>query len=155
MTALVAATIDELRSLLGRELGPTPWRVVSQEMIDDFARLSGDSQWIHVDPARAQRESPWRSTVAHGDLLLALTGGFRDQLRSIDGFDVVVNRGWRSVVFESSVPAGEAVRGFVTLTELNPLDGDWHELVERHVLAKHGGVVCTAESVSWLLRAVR
>src|SRR3712207_7623825 len=64
----------------GAVLGPTAWRRVTQEDIDAFARLSGDAQWIHTDVERAQRESPFGTTIAHGNLTLALLDGFRDEL---------------------------------------------------------------------------
>ncbi len=65
----VAAIVD----LVGRELGPTDWFDISQKQIDAFAEATGDHQWIHCDVERAQRESPFKSTIAHGYLTVALT----------------------------------------------------------------------------------
>ena len=61
-------------------MGPTEWREVTQEMIDTFAELSGDDQWIHVDVERAKTESPFGTTIAHGNLTLSLIDGFRKDL---------------------------------------------------------------------------
>ena len=70
--------IEGLKGLIGEPIGPTEWREVTQEDIDDFARLSGDDQWIHVDVERAEEaESPFGTTVAHGNLTLSLIDGFR------------------------------------------------------------------------------
>ena len=72
--------IAELQELIGRELGPTDWVEVTQEDIDRFADVSRDHQWIHVDPGRAAKESPYGTTVAHGNLTLSLLDFFRPQL---------------------------------------------------------------------------
>ena len=64
--------IEEVRQSLGREAGISEWRTVSQSMIDEFAELTGDRQWIHIDVERARRESPFGNTVAHGFLTVAL-----------------------------------------------------------------------------------
>jgi acyl dehydratase len=141
----------ELAELLGRPLGPTSWTTVTQEDNDAFAELSGDRQWIHVDVERAREESPWGTTIAHGDLLLARLGGLRGELLETSGFDFALNRGWRSVLFPASLPAGEAVCATTTLLELNPLEGAWLELVERYRLSSASDDVCVAESVTWLL----
>ena len=71
--------IEELQGLLGETVGPTEWREVTQEMIDTFAELSGDDQWIHVDVERAKTESPFGTTIAHGNLTLSLIDGFRKE----------------------------------------------------------------------------
>ena len=75
------------------EIGPSEWRPVSQEDIDTFAGLSGDHQWIHVDAERAKAESPYGTTIAHGNLTFAMVDGFRDQLISSTGFALGVNYG--------------------------------------------------------------
>ena len=63
--------IDELKGLIGQQFGPSEWREITQEMINSFAELSGDDQWIHVDVERAKTESPFGTTVAHGNLTLS------------------------------------------------------------------------------------
>ena len=74
MTVLTVAGVEELRELIGRPVGPSDWLDVTQADIDKFAEVSRDDQWIHVDVARAERESPYGTTVAHGNLTLSLTG---------------------------------------------------------------------------------
>ena len=76
--------IEGLKGMLGEEVGPGEWREVTQENIDTFAELSGDDQWIHVDVERAKNESPFGTTIAHGNLTLSLIDGFRRDLIAVD-----------------------------------------------------------------------
>ncbi len=78
--------IDELRDLVGQKIGPGDWRTVDQQTINAFAEISGDHQWIHVDVERAERESPFGKTIAHGNLTLSMIDGFRDGLLHAGGF---------------------------------------------------------------------
>src|ERR687891_1696507 len=94
----------------GTRLGPSAWRRVTQEEIDAFARISGDRQWIHTDVERAKRESPYGTTVAHGNLTLSLIDGFRRQLIEQRGVTMGINYGWNKVRFPAPVPAGSKVR---------------------------------------------
>ena len=89
--------IDEVRGLVGQSIGPSEWRTVTQEDIDKFAELSGDDQWIHVDVERAKTESPFGTTIAHGNLTLAMIDGFRPELFESTGFKLGVNYGWNKV----------------------------------------------------------
>ncbi|MGZ8666824.1 MAG: MaoC family dehydratase, partial [Solirubrobacterales bacterium] len=105
MPALVEVEgIDGLKALIGEEIGPSDWRTVTQEDIDLFAQLSGDDQWIHVDVERAKKESPFGTTVAHGNLTLSLIDGFRRDLIASTGFVLGVNYGWNKVRFPAPVP---------------------------------------------------
>src|SRR4051794_25387027 len=106
MAPLTVNGIDELKELVGKTLGPGEWREVTQEMIDTFAELSGDDQWIHVDVERAKTESPFGTTVAHGNLTLSLIDGFRRGILESTGFKLGVNYGWNKVRFPAPVPAG-------------------------------------------------
>ena len=102
--------IEGLKALMGKEIGPGEWREVSQRDIDLFADLSGDHQWIHTDVERAKTESPFGTTVAHGNLTLSLIDGLRLDLISSSGFALGVNYGWNKVRFPAPVPAGSRVR---------------------------------------------
>jgi len=110
MPALVqVASVDDLRALAasGRRIGPSPWREITQAMVDAFAELGGDRQWIHTDPARAKRESAYGGTIAHGNLTLAMLDGFRpDLLERVGGFSVALNYGWNKVRFPAPLPVG-------------------------------------------------
>jgi acyl dehydratase len=87
LSAVRVEGIDGMRALIGEEIGPTDWRTISQADIDAFAEISGDHQWIHVVPERARAESPYGSTIAHGNLTLSAVDGFRPQLIETSGCD--------------------------------------------------------------------
>jgi acyl dehydratase len=111
--------IDHLCSLKefeGRELPPTDWVVLTQDRIQNFADATEDRQWIHVDPERAARESPYGGTIAHGFLTLSLLSHFCGQaIRVREGVGIRVNYGLNRVRFPSAVRAGSAIRARVTL----------------------------------------
>jgi|SRR5208282_4083223 acyl dehydratase len=111
--------IDNLNSLKqceGREFPPTDWFVVTQDRIQKFADATKDRQWIHLDPERAQRESPFGGTVAHGFLTLSLLSYFLKQtIRVRSGVALTINYGLNKVRFPSAVRAGSPVRARVTL----------------------------------------
>jgi acyl dehydratase len=142
--------MSRLEALLGQEK-VSPWREITQDAIAQFADLSGDQQWIHLDVPRAQRESVYGTTVAHGFLTLSLTSRLlRDAVGSVDGARLSINYGLNKVRFPSPVPAGSRVRARCTLVHLEPIDGGvqatWGVLIERD-----GGTkpCCAAE---WLVR---
>ena len=114
--------IDEAKAMVGKTVGPSEWSTVTQADIDDFARLSGDDQWIHVDVERAERESPFGTTIAHGNLTLSMIDGMRRELVTTSGFKLGVNYGWNKVRFPAPVPAGSRLtlymNDFLTKVEL-------------------------------------
>src|SRR5437588_11459517 len=110
MALVTANGIEELRALIGQEVGPTDWRQITQEDIDLFARLSGDDQWIHVDVERAKNESPFGTTIAHGNLTLSTIDGLRRDLIESTGFKLGVNYGGNKVRFTAPVPSGSRDR---------------------------------------------
>ena len=97
MASVEVQGVEGMQALVGQEIGPSDWRTVTQEDIDTFARVSGDDQWIHVDVERAKAESPFGTTIAHGNLTLSLVDGFRKELISSSGFALGVNYGWKVV----------------------------------------------------------
>src|SRR3954462_5196674 len=138
MPAVTANGIEELKALIGQEVGPSEWRAVTQDMINTFAEVSGDDQWIHVDVERAKTESPFGTTVAHGNLTLSLVDGFRMQLIASTGFVLGVNYGWNKVRFPAPVPAGSNVRASAEVTEIDELGGGWFQIVTRFTLEVEG-----------------
>jgi acyl dehydratase len=141
--------IDDLKALMGKEVGPTDWREVTQEDIDLFAKLSGDDQWIHVDVERAKTESPFGTTVAHGNLTLSMIDGLRRDLIESKGFKLGVNYGWNKVRFPAPVPAGSKVRAKAEVTEIDEVGGGWYQVVTKFTVEVEGGEkpVCVGESV--------
>jgi len=141
----------------GSTFGPTAWRRVTQDDIDAFARLSGDQQWIHTDVERAKRESPYGTTIAHGNLTLALVDGFRDELvgAAPPGTKLGVNLGYDRVRFPAPVPAGAEVRATMEILSTTDRGGGWTQVVQRFTLEVRDGEkpACVADSVVRVLRA--
>jgi acyl dehydratase len=142
--------IAQLHASIGRE-AISPWREVTQAAIAQFADVTGDRQWIHVDAERASRESPYGTTIAHGFLSLSLISSLlRDAIGNIHGARLAINYGLNKVRFPAAVPSGSRVRGRCTLQAVEPVDGGvqatWQVLVERDGEAKP---CCAAE---WLVR---
>src|SRR5918995_1539379 len=130
--------IEGLQELVGRQIGPSEWREVTQEMIDEFAELSGDDQWIHVDVERAKSESPFGTTVAHGNLTLGMIDGFRRDLIASTGFALGVNYGWNKIRFPAPVPSGAKVRGRAEVVSVDEVGGGWWQVVTRFTLEVEG-----------------
>ena len=130
--------LDGAQALIGETIGPTEWREITQEDIDLFAKLSGDDQWIHVDVERAKAESPFGTTIAHGNLTLATVDGFRLELLSVTGVKLGVNYGWNKVRFPAPVPAGGRIRASAELVSIDELDGGWFQQVTRFTIEVEG-----------------
>jgi len=110
-------SVQDLQDLVGVELGPTEWHVVDQSRIDGFADLTGDHQWIHVDPARAA-DSPFGSTIAHGLYSLSRTPAFLEELMAFDGFVHSLNYGYDKVRFIHPLPVDSRIRLRASLTSV-------------------------------------
>ena len=145
--------IEEVRALVGQTIGPSSWREVTQEDIDKFAELSGDDQWIHVDVERAKTESPFGTTVAHGNLTLSMIDGFRPELLESTGFKLGVNYGWNKIRFPAPVPAGSRIRGSVETLAVDDMGGGWHQITQKWTVEVEGSEkpACVAESVGRVL----
>jgi acyl dehydratase len=109
---------------VGTALGPSEWLTVGQERIDAFAEVTGDRQWIHCDVERARRESPWKSTIAHGYLSLALVPALLASLVEIRGASSAVNTGLDKLRLSAPVPAGSRVRLRAEIKDARPLPRD-------------------------------
>jgi acyl dehydratase len=138
--------LDALKALVGTELGRSRWFEVGQDRIATFADATDDHQWIHVDPDRAARESPFRTTVAHGFLTLSLLPSMlADVLVMVDA-KLVVNYGLNKVRFPAPVPAGSRVRAAIVLAALDEEAGS-SQLTLDVTVEREGGTkpVCVAE----------
>jgi acyl dehydratase len=111
-----------LQQRAGTDLGVSDWVTVEQEKVDAFARLTGDEQWIHVDPERA-KSGPFGGTVQHGFFTLGLATGLLDHVVRVDGVSVVLNYGLNRVRFPAPLRVGARVRMHVSLAEAQALDG--------------------------------
>ena len=119
----VFASAAELAAAAGTELGVSGWVEVAQARINAFAEATGDRQWIHVDPERAKRESPYGTTVAHGYLTLSMLPVFIYDVIRLDGVRQSVNYGSNRVRFPAPVPAGSRLRGRIRLLVAEPMEG--------------------------------
>jgi acyl dehydratase len=123
MAQTTAEGIEGVQSLVGQQLGHSEWVEIIQEMVDRFADATGDHQWIHVNPERAARESPFGGPIAHGYLTLSLLPSLVPQIVEITGFRMGVNYGTEKVRFPAPVPVGSRVRAAATLESATPFDG--------------------------------
>ncbi|MDX1418717.1 MAG: MaoC family dehydratase [Rubricoccaceae bacterium] len=114
--------LDAILATQGQELGASSWRTVDQELIDAFAEATGDHQWIHVDPERAARESPFGSTIAHGLLTLSLMPALRAEIGGLptEGVGRVINYGYDEVRFLAPVTVGSRIRLRAEVLEARP-----------------------------------
>ena len=119
---VVLEGLDGLRARVGQEVGVSSWRTVQQGDIDTFADLTGDRQWIHVDPERAAT-GPFGATVQHGFLTLGLATGLLWEVCTVEGFGVVLNYGLNRVRFPAPLRVGSRIRMHVEVAEVKDLDG--------------------------------
>src|SRR3954453_6123107 len=138
MASVEVQGVEGMQAMVGQEVGPSEWRTVTQADIDSFAELSGDHQWIHVDPERAKTESPYGTTIAHGNLPLSLVDGFRDRLISSTGFALGVNYGWNKIRFPAPVPVDSKVRARAEGVSVEEIGGGWWQVVTRFTLEVEG-----------------
>ena len=123
--------IEELKPLIGQEIGISGWIEVTQDMINRFAEVSGDDQWIHIDVERARRETPFGATIAHGFLTLSLLSRMSREAIDVRGdFKMRINYGLNRVRFVSPVPAGSSVRGHFTPQKVTENEVTWAVTVE-------------------------
>lgn len=118
----VFASVDELRSATGTDLGVSDWITVTQDRIDTFAECTEDRQWIHTDPVRAA-DGPFGGPIAHGYLTLSLLSRFIDDLVRVEHVAAAVNYGLDRVRFPAPVPAGARVRGHGTIASVDEIPG--------------------------------
>jgi acyl dehydratase len=138
--------LDALRGLVGTELGRSRWFEIGQDRIATFADSTDDHQWIHIDPARAARESPFGGTVAHGFLTLSLLPSMLSDVLVMADAKLVVNYGLNKVRFPAPVPAGSRVRAAIVLAALDDEHGS-SQLTLDVTVEREGGTkpVCVAE----------
>src|SRR5436189_6382496 len=142
--------LDDLKRAEGETLGTSEWHDVSQADIDAFADVTGDHQWIHVDPDRA-RETPFGGTIAHGLYTLSLGPKFTYEVFSIDGFAFGLNYGYGKVRFPAPVPVGSRVRMRALLSNVEDVPGGVQITVTQMFETEGGSKpVCVAESLARL-----
>jgi acyl dehydratase len=140
-------SLAELKPLVGTTVGISDWLQVDQARIDQFAAVTGDDQWIHVDPARAAG-GMFGSTVAHGFLTLSLLPFFGRSSYRVNGVRMTVNYGLNRVRFPAPVPVNSRLRAHYKLLSVEPIEGGVQVVTEVTVEREgHAKPVCVAESV--------
>jgi acyl dehydratase len=132
----------------GLELGPTDWVDVTQERVDAFADVTGDHQWIHVDPERAAT-GPFGGTIAHGYLTLSLLPLLSAGLLRAEDASASINYGLNKVRFPAPVPVGSRIRARYRIDGVEELDGGI-QVATVVTVEREGGEkpVCVAETLS-------
>jgi acyl dehydratase len=114
-------SLDALAACVGQEYAVSDWITVTEDMVHQFADLTFDRQWIHLDRERAARETPFGGPIAHGLLTLSLVPAFMQGAMRVEGVRMVINAGFDRVRFSAPVPVGSRLRGRMTL-----LSFEWH-----------------------------
>jgi acyl dehydratase len=140
--------IEELKAAQGETLGTSPWHEVTQGTVNSFANVTGDHQWIHVDPVR-MRDSPFGGTIAHGYYVLSLAPALTAQVVAFEGFAFALNYGLNRVRFPSPLPVGARVRVTVAVASVEEIPGG-AQLVLDLTFEREGGEkpVCVAQTVA-------
>ncbi len=118
----IAVTLSQLVGRAGEVLGTSPWHTISQDDVDAFARLTGDEQWIHIDPERAAA-GPFGGTIVYGYLTLSLATRLLDEVLTVEDAGLVLNYGSNRVRYPAPVPVGTPLRAAVTLVAVEPIPG--------------------------------
>jgi acyl dehydratase len=141
-------SLAELPALKGQELGTSDWVEVTQDRVDTFADATDDHQWIHVDPERATKESPFGGPIGHGYLTLSLLIPLWSEVLTVTDTAMAVNYGLNKVRFPAPVPVGSKLRLTATLTDVEEVKGGL-QLTVAAVIEREGGdkPVCIAEPV--------
>ena len=115
--------LTELKNFIGKELGITDWMQMSQQKIDDFAKITDDKQWIHTDPEKSALYSPYKKTVAHGFLVLSMVSRISFNAFSIENVVAGINYGLDRVRFPNATKSDSTYRGRVSLIEFSEIPG--------------------------------
>ena len=145
----IVDSIEELKNLVGEEIGVSDWIEMTQERINKFAEATGDHQWIHIDTERAKTELPGGTTIAHGFLTLSLLPKIVQSIYKIKGVRHSLNYGSDRVRFTAPVPAGSRVRGRYTLKSAEEVKNNGLKIIGETKIEIEGKdrPACIAESI--------
>jgi acyl dehydratase len=120
---------SEWKNYVGKELGTSEWYKVTQEEINEYGKVVGDMQWIHVDPERAAKESPYGTTVAHGNWVLSIAfSKLCSQLYKSVNSRMTVNYGWNKIRFPAPTPVGKRIRLTCTVVNVKEISNDSYDV---------------------------
>jgi acyl dehydratase len=140
---------DELKAATGTEIGVSDWIEITQDRINTFADATGDEQWIHVDEARAARELPGKTTIAHGLLTLSLVPMFMRGIIGLKGLKNTLNYGANRIRYLAPVPAGSRLRARVSVLQAEDVPPDALRVTYKVDIEIEGGrrPACVAEVI--------
>jgi acyl dehydratase len=148
---LILGSLQELNSYVGKEIATTGWLRMTQERIQQFAEITGDTQWIHVDAERARQESPYGATIAHGFLTLSLATHFlREAVQLPPDVRQVINYGLNRVRFPAPVRAGEKIRARIVLQSFRDLSGSAEAIFDIAMEVENSAKPCCV--AEWIVR---
>ena len=131
-------SIDDATGLVGSELGVGDWVAIDQQRVNDFADVTGDHQWIHVDVERAKSESPYGAPIAHGFLTLSMIPALSKDNFRVQNAKLVINYGLNKVRFLAAVPVGSRIRVRSELADAVAKDPTTVDLTVRHTVEIDG-----------------
>lgn len=145
----IVDSIEELKNLVGEEIGVSDWIEMTQERINKFAEATGDHQWIHIDTERAKTELPGGTTIAHGFLTLSLLPKIVQSIYKVKGVRHSLNYGSDRVRFTAPVPAGSRVRGRYKLKSAEEVKNNGLKIIGETKIEIEGEdrPACIAESI--------
>ena len=123
MEKVIINNYDEFAAMLGKQIGVSDWVELPQERINQFADATLDHQWIHVDTERAAKESPYKSTIAHGYLTLSMLPYMWNQIIEVKNLKMMVNYGMDKMKFGQAVLSGQSIRLVADLHSIENLRG--------------------------------
>jgi len=135
---LIFKNLEEFRSIKGKDLPTGEWYTVTQQMINDFANATLDKQWIHVDEERAAKESPFKSTVAHGFMSVAMISRMLEGMFSVESVKMGLNYGLNKVRFPNPVPVNSNLRMIVTIKDIEDMENNGVKVIFTCVIEIQG-----------------
>ena len=150
MNRLIFNDINEFRSLLGKQLPVGNWYLITQEMINDFANATLDKQWIHIDEQRAEKESPFKSTIAHGFMSVSMISKLLEDTFSIKSIKMGLNYGLNKVRFPNPVPVNSQLRMIALVKEIEDISNNGIKVTFSCTIEmkRHEKPACVAEFIA-------
>jgi acyl dehydratase len=145
----VTLHLNTLANRVGEEIATSDWLQITQDRIDQFADATGDHQWIHIDAERCAKESPFKTTIAHGFLTLSLIPYFKGQTIAYDGVKMGINYGTNRVRFMTPVTVNSKLRARFKLAACEAITGGVQTVFEVTIeIEGHAKPACVAELVT-------
>jgi len=152
MKKLVFENIADFKSIEGKSLPDGEWYTITQQMITDFSNATGDKQWIHVDEARATKESPFKSTVAHGFMSVSMISKMLEDAFEIKSIKMGLNYGLNKVRFPNPVPVNSELRMLSSVKNIEDLGNNGIKITVSCIIEIKGQEkpACAAEFLAAL-----